>query len=201
MLEGVRAWPGVKRLLKNTDYSFTPWVEINAVDREAAEVLCRQQPCRALSALTPQPWQEVIEPKTSLAVRRGQRLVGWVLGERTPDAAEGVASIHHVAGYVDTELWHTGILVAAGCHAFARQQAEFGPDSIARFMTSVGTEAMFSFVRRRLSPLATTVHKLLVTRKRLTAAVSRSGATATPRTASDLDERRWSNRSAGGVIE
>jgi predicted N-acetyltransferase YhbS len=187
MLEGVRAWPSVKRLLKNSDYSFTPWVEIDAVDRDAADLLCRQQPCRALPALTPQPWQEVIEPKTSLAVRRGKRLVGWVLGERTPDAAEGVASIHHVAGYVDKELWRTGIMVAAFCDAFARQQAEFGSDSVARFMTSVETGAMFSFVRRRLSPLATTVHELLVTRKRLTAAGSRvrSGATATPRTASD----------------
>jgi GNAT superfamily N-acetyltransferase len=178
MLEEVRAWPSVKRLLKSTDYSFTPWVKINAVDREAAELLYRQEPCRVLAALTPQPWREVIEPKTSLAVRRGGRLVGWVLGERIPDTAEGVPSIHHVAGYVDTELWRTGIMVAAFCHAFARQQTEFGPDSVARFMTSIGTKAMFSFVRRRLSLFATTVDELFVTRKLLAATSSRphSGA-------------------------
>jgi GNAT superfamily N-acetyltransferase len=169
MLEAVGAWPSMRRLLAQSTYTFAPWAGIDANDREAIEHLCAQPPCRSCAALTPAMWPDAIEPVTSFVVRRDRRLVGWVISEHQPAREGSPGSIHYAAAYLDTALWHTGVMVAAYRLALERQAAVFGPTSLARFETPVFLRGMFGLIRRRLAPLALSADEVLVTRKLLQA--------------------------------
>jgi GNAT superfamily N-acetyltransferase len=177
MLNAVSEWPSMRRLLARSDYRFAPWTDPDQDDREAIERLSRQQPCRDCPALTPKMWPDAIESATSLVLRRGKRLVGWVISERQCEPEGATPSIHYTAAYADTALWHTAIMMAAYYHAFIRQAAAFGPMSVARFETSRSIGGMFALIRRRLAPLALSADQIFVTRRRL------NGGDADPRLA------------------
>jgi hypothetical protein len=112
-------------------------------------------------------WPDPIESTTSLVLRRGERLVGWVISERQHEPESTTPSIHYTAAYADMVLWHTAIMVAAYYHAFIRQAAAFGPTSVARFETPRSMGGMFALIRRRLAPLALSADQIFVTRRRL----------------------------------
>jgi GNAT superfamily N-acetyltransferase len=167
LLEAVGGWPSMHRLLAQREYRYGPWTDPDQDDRETIEQLCRQQPCRDCPALTPKMWPDPIESTTSLVLRRGERLVGWVISERQHEPESTTPSIHYTAAYADMVLWHTAIMVAAYYHAFIRQAAAFGPTSVARFETPRSMGGMFALIRRRLAPLALSADQIFVTRRRL----------------------------------
>jgi GNAT superfamily N-acetyltransferase len=163
MLEAVGALPVMRRLLAQNEYVFSPWTDRDKGDQEAIEHLGKQPPCRNCPALMPNAY--AIEPATSLLIRRGKRLVGWVITERQHAAGEALPSIHYAAVYVDMALWHTPVMMAGAYHAFTRQVAAFGPLSVVGFETSVNTPRMIALIQRRLAPLALSVDEVFVTRK------------------------------------
>jgi hypothetical protein len=167
MLEVVGAWPSMRRLLAQREYEYAPWTNLDQSDREAIEHLCRQKPCRDCPALTPKMWPDPIESATSLLLRRGKRLVGWVVSERQHELESATPSVHYTAAYADMVLWHTAVMMAAYYRAFRRQAAAFGPTSFARFETPRAMGGMFALLRRRLAPLAVSADEIFVTRRRL----------------------------------
>ena len=167
MLEAVTAWPALRKLLNAKHYAFPPWREMKADDTAALDRLCGQPACRALPVLAPARWPDPVEPVTSVVVRRNDVLVGWVISQRQTVPAGSPPAIHYVSAYLDRELWHTGIMIAAYHHAFSRQADAFGPESLAKFETPASMDGMCRLVQRRFAPLALSADQVFCTWKRI----------------------------------
>jgi len=86
---------------------------------------------------------------TFLIYRRGE-VVGWIVGERSRD----VTGIHYTVGYVVPELRGAAWLIRGLWQACRRQEAVFGPKSVAVFETSGRNGEMQRLMVERLGPLA-----------------------------------------------
>ena len=155
MVEAVGRWPSLTGRLRDPDgFSFDPWRTPDADDRAAIADLAAEP--EHLPLMHPDVRAERIEPACSIAVRRRGMLVGWVLAERAEsvplDGYRDRPAIDYRSAYLARSLWHTGMLVGAYWHAYARQVAAFGPNSIAMFGTMF--PRMMSLVRRRFAPIS-----------------------------------------------
>lgn len=155
MVAAVGAWPSVAARLREPDgFTFECWRGLDGADGPAVAALAAEP--EFLAPLHPSVRAERIEPACSIAVRRRGALVGWVLGERTDRVPlDGVGhrpAVYYRSAYLARPLWHTGVLVGAYWHAYARQAAVFGPDSLALFCT--GFPRMMALVRRRFAPIS-----------------------------------------------
>lgn len=155
MVEAVGRWPAVAARLREPDgFTFDSWDRVGPADAEALAALAAEPDC--LPHMPPRLGAERIEPLCSIAVRRHGALVGWVLGERTDrvplDGYRERRAIYYRSAYLARPLWHSGVLVGAYWHAYARQAAAFGPESVAMFCTVF--PRMMALVRRRFAPIS-----------------------------------------------
>ncbi|MBP2230009.1 GNAT superfamily N-acetyltransferase [Azospirillum agricola] len=155
MVEAVGAWPAVAARLRDPDgFAFEPWSGVGAADAGALAALTAEPD--VLPHMHPDLRAEHIEPACSVAVRRHGALVGWVIGERAAsvplDSHRDRPAILYRSAYLARPLWHTGVLVGAYWHAYARQTAAFGPRSVAMFATVF--PRMMALVRRRFAPIS-----------------------------------------------
>ncbi|MBK1837293.1 GNAT family N-acetyltransferase [Azospirillum sp. YIM B02556] len=155
MVEAVARWPSVAGRLRDPEgFSFESWRSPDVDDRAAIAALAAEPD--HLPLMHPDLRAERIEPACSIAVRRQGVLVGWVLAERTDrvpiDGYRDRPAIDYRSAYLARHLWHTGVLVGAYWHAYARQVAAFGPTSIAMFGTIF--PRMMALVRRRFAPIS-----------------------------------------------
>ncbi|CAO3438030.1 GNAT family N-acetyltransferase [Azospirillum doebereinerae] len=155
MVEAVGNWPSVAARLRDPDgFAFDPWDSVGPGDDAALAALAAEPDC--LPHMLPDIGAGRIEPACSIAVRRHGVLVGWVLGERTDrvplDGHRHRPAVYYRSAYLTRPLWHTGVLVGAYWHAYARQTAAFGPDSLAMFCTVF--PRMMALVRRRFAPIS-----------------------------------------------
>lgn len=155
MVAAVGAWPAVAARLREPDgFTFDSWRGPDEADGAALAALAAEP--EFLAHMHPSVRAERIEPACSIAVRRRGLLVGWVLGERTDrvplDGFGHRPAIYYRSAYLARSLWHTGVLVGAYWHAYARQAAAFGPDSLALFCTAF--PRMMALVRRRFAPIS-----------------------------------------------
>ncbi len=168
MVAEVGRWPSVAgRVREPNGFTFEPWREPDADD--GAAISAGEAEPDFLPSMAPALCAGRVEPACSIAVRRDGALVGWVLGER----AEGVAldgyrdrpAIYYRSAYLSRPLWHTGLLVGAYWHAYARQAEAFGPRSIATFRTAM--PRMMALVRRRFAPISLRIDETFETTKPL----------------------------------
>lgn len=155
MVAAVGAWPAVAaRLREPGGFAFDPWRGLDETDGQALTALAAEP--EFLAHMHPSVRAECIEPACSIAVRRHGALVGWVLGERADsvplDGYGHRPAVYYRSAYLARSLWHTGVLVGAYWHAYARQTAAFGPDSLALFCTAF--PRMMALVRRRFAPIS-----------------------------------------------
>ncbi|WP_142848458.1 GNAT family N-acetyltransferase [Telmatospirillum sp. J64-1] len=155
MVEAVAQWSSVARSLRDPgSFTFEPWRTPDAADIAALAALAAEPDY--IPQMHPDEGSAPIEEACSIAVRRDDQLLGWVIGERTDriplDGYRDRPAIHYRSAYLARSLWHTGLLVTAYWHAYARQAEAFGPDSIAFFFTCV--PRMMALTQRRFAPIA-----------------------------------------------
>lgn len=155
MVEAVGRWPSVAGRLRDPDgFTFETWRTPDAADRAAIAALAAEP--EHLPHMHPDIRADHVVPACSVAVRQHGALVGWVLGERAErvplDGCRDRPAIHYRSAYLARRLWHTGMLVGAYWHAYARQAEVFGPASIAMFATVF--PRMMALVRRRFAPIS-----------------------------------------------
>jgi hypothetical protein len=71
----------------------------------------------------------------------------------------------YASANLDRGLWHTGVLVAGYYHAFARQAAAYGEDTIASYFTCLPRQ--MAMTRRRFAPIALQLDEILSASKSL----------------------------------
>jgi ribosomal protein S18 acetylase RimI-like enzyme len=163
LADAIAAWPGVRRLLRNAAFPFSPWSTVNPADDPAIERLSREPTCRP--NMSPKSWAGYIEPRVSVAIRRHRELVGWVLLRL--DGAENEPTLHCESAYIQHELWRTGVLVAAYLHGYQAGVRHFGPQTIVRFFTGPRMPGMMALTRRRFAPVSLWIDDWMVSRKTL----------------------------------
>lgn len=154
MVEAVARWPAVSGRLRDAQgVRYEPWQPLDAADHAAIAAMADGD--GYMPHMHPDWSPAPPLPECSVAVRRGGALVGWVVAEQ----AAGVPlpgyrdrpAVTYRSAYLRPDLWHTGALVGAYWHAFDRQAALMGPQSIAIYHTCL--PRMMAMVRRRFGPL------------------------------------------------
>jgi GNAT superfamily N-acetyltransferase len=159
----IAEWPGVRRLLRNPDFTFMPWTTLTPTDETAIDRLCQEPACSQY--LSPKTWTGQIEPRISTVIRQGEELVGWVLVRLDPEYSE--PTLHCEAAYIRHDLWRSGLLVAGYLHVYRAAASCFGNDTILHFHTSPRLPGMMALTRRRFAPVSLWVDDWLESRKRL----------------------------------
>jgi GNAT superfamily N-acetyltransferase len=165
MVPRVATWPGVKAWLDDPgSYSFEPWRPLSAADAEAYGRLLAQDKTFDVA-----PYVQKLDPQCSLQVRRSGVLVGWVVATPVQNAMlaryrDRVCRLY-VCAFLDRNLWHTAVLVAGYYHAFSRQVAAYGEDTIANYHSIF--PRMMAMTRRRFAPIALRLDEILSAEKAL----------------------------------
>jgi len=163
------AWAGVAgRLKAPRRFDFQSLV-LTPADDAAIERLMRQEHWG--THLDPRRFLDTLDPGCSIAIRRGEALVGWVitetgaarLGPGTTDPE--AVSVYYPENYLDEALWSAGLSIGAYFHAFSRQAALYGPRSLAIYRTHPGAGRMLAFTRRRFAPMADRVDTIFSSSK------------------------------------
>ena len=146
-------WKGVRNLLDDHVVTYDPWIDFGEQDWQAFDALILQsglkRPSRHYLAING------LEPRVSVVLRRAGRPVGWVVGRhaRAPMTdGRPVPAIGYSSAFVEPALARRGVLIGGFWHAFTRQAAAFGPESIAVYQTP--TPRMIALSRRRFAPIA-----------------------------------------------
>ena len=158
---GIAQWPGIQRLLRNPSLSFSPWSTVTAADDPAIERLSSEPACGTY--MSPKSWTGHIEPRVSIAIRRGSELVGWMLFRL--DTTDPEPTLYCETAYIQHDLWRTGILAAGYLHGYRAVAEHFGPHAIVRFFTVPRMPGMMALVRRRFAPVSLWVDDWLFSRK------------------------------------
>lgn len=145
---GLSGWKALAgRLFRSGLYRCDPWAPLTEAEQAAIARLKAQpsyQPGMDYDRLAPQA-----DPRISLLLRRGDELVGWVMGAERPERMMDRTTVYYPSAYLDEALWPTGLLMAGYCLATSRQAEVFGPDSIGLFDTYMPRKR--SIVHKRLA--------------------------------------------------
>jgi hypothetical protein len=116
--------------------------------------------------MAPATYEANLDPVASVALRREGCLIGWVLAQPVarpmPGVPDGRHSLYYASAYIDEALAATGSLVGGYYHAFSRQGAAYGMESIACLHTTM--PRMQAMVRRRFGPMALRVDETFESR-------------------------------------
>jgi GNAT superfamily N-acetyltransferase len=154
-------WPGVKTWLDNPGtFSFGTWRPLVGPDQDALGRLRAQAAYRYY--LDFDAFESTIDPVCSLQIRRAGELVGWIAatpyqGPIVKRHGDRVGRWYRSA-YIDETLWRSAGLIAGYCHAFSRQGAAYGNDSIATYFTDFPSQ--MALTRRRFKPIALSVEEI-----------------------------------------
>lgn len=130
-------------------YHSTTWSDLTAADRDAIGTIVQGLPerDRSFDPLAIHPDLPVIH-EVSLALRRHDEIVGWVLGSR--GALRDTVYYSH--GYVVHKVRRPGWLVAGVRDVCERQCALLGPHTLSVFEAAAGNTDMRRFMDRQLKP-------------------------------------------------
>ncbi|MGH7043347.1 MAG: GNAT family N-acetyltransferase [Acetobacteraceae bacterium] len=167
MVTEVGRWPALAgRLLTLEGASFPSFQLRDDHDRAALDALVRQQLC--LPTMDPKHYVANLDPVASLAVRREEVLVGWVLAQpvgnrKLPGVPAGRHCLYYASAYIDERMAPTGLLVAGYYHSYRRQAAHYGEGSVAALHS--GLPRMQTMIRRRFGPIALCVEEVFESRQ------------------------------------
>ena len=161
MAEKGGEWPGVGAWLSDPGaFSFDPWQALAGTDLDWLARLRAQEAYRPY--LDFQSFVADIDPVCSLLIRRAGELVGWIVA--TPFQGALAARYGQRIGrwyrsaYVDESLWRSAVLIAGYYHAFSRQGAAYGSDSIATYFTDF--PGQMALTRRRFASMALSMEEI-----------------------------------------
>jgi len=178
MAEVVGTWRAIVSRLAHPDlYEYAP-MNLSKADRTTVSA-CLSRP-EAAGMLGPVVLAHRMAPDFSALIRRQGIVVGWVLASQ---AAE--RSIHYDEAFLDPVYWHSGMMIGAYHHCYARQAALLGRDSVATYYTDPTRPRMVALTRRRFAPIADRIETILAVRS----AVARPSSTSFNRKGSIHEHR------------
>jgi GNAT superfamily N-acetyltransferase len=163
MASNSATWPAMReRIMDWHGIDFTPWRSPNSADRAAMARLSTQS--SFIGSMKTTLYEDNLDLDVSLAVRRNDELVGWVLAQPVkrppPSAPANHHSMYYPSAYIDEALAHKGLLIGGYYRAFRRQATAYGAASLAALHTAA--PRMMRMVRRRFAPMALCVDEIYV---------------------------------------
>jgi GNAT superfamily N-acetyltransferase len=140
-----RIYPWLADYKLPESFEIFPWVDITVGDRLSLE---RSQAAEnwVPESVWPFSFEGTLEPNTSLGVRYGGELVGWVLTQERPPNA-----LCYACSYMRPDLQRRGRLIGAYAEA-VRRQIEFTDKTVGIWIVPYKHPAMAAFVLRRMKP-------------------------------------------------
>lgn len=134
--------PGFRWARLARGYSVIRWTELPASDRATIDALPDLP-----DTLRPGQYERDLAEDTSLGLRRGDDVVGWLLTHRVSAVA-----IRYTALYVHAAHRSRGAGLALAVEAGRRQVSALGPRTVGLFGVWADNTGMAAFVRTRLGP-------------------------------------------------
>ncbi len=157
----MRTWPGMdEEQDRRRGVVFEPWLP-TAADENAFGELANE--AGFLPELAPARYHDRIDALISLAIRREQQLVGWVLGERLPDPPGLGVRLNCASAYVTQSLWHTGVLIRAYFRTLLLAREAYGAETDVSLYAAL--PRLRALVARRTNSIATFVDILQAMKK------------------------------------
>lgn len=153
-----RVYPWLAEYKLPESFEIFPWIDITVGDRVSLE---RSQAAEnwVPESVWPFSFDGTLEPNTSLGVRYGGELVGWVLTQvRPPDA------LCYACSYMRPDLQRRGRLIGAYAEA-VRRQIEFTDKTVGIWIVPYKHPAMAAFVLRRMKPHLVSLQEFRESRK------------------------------------
>lgn len=141
------AWGPWLQRIDRQGYRATLYAERD--NHDDARIAALQDSGQVESNLWLTPARPLAEPALTLLLRRRTEVVGWIVGERSPD----FQGIHYTVGYVVPALRRSAWLLRGLYDACQRQEEIVGPASVAVFETPADNEGMQRVMEQRLGPL------------------------------------------------
>jgi GNAT superfamily N-acetyltransferase len=156
-LESIDRARWMRRHRLGSEFEIFLWKDLTGAERDA--LLARQATHPVSREVFPFSFSPEIEPHTSLGVRRGGEVVGWVVNHRYDDR-----TVRFTASHMRDEYQKLGGLIAAYAESIDRCRPVGFTDAI--WTVPVEFPRMVAFARRALFPYAISIRETRGSRKR-----------------------------------
>jgi len=135
------------------------WCDLIERERDAMLEEQQRQPFYPAS-VSPFQEEEILYPESSIGLRQGDRIVGWIIAHRISPRTVRYANL-----FIRHEFRHSRLSLVLITEAIHRQGAHLGYDSFAVFGILSGNTRMLEFVKRQMEPFLASVQETYGTHK------------------------------------
>ncbi len=135
------------------DMSIVPWKKISNLDLEKLDAEYLQG--NLSTSISPKTYRQNFEKCNSLALRKGKKIVGWILTQKVDSD-----TIKYRSLYIEREYRHFGYAITLLAAAIRLQQASKFRSAIVEINVQQADRAWLHFVKKRALPSAYKVERL-----------------------------------------